>query len=92
MYENPVYGNGITATASQDSAHIYAADGVLHVEMAADGDYRIGIYDMAGTEVTTVAFTGQTLSHPLTGLPHGVYAVSVSDSNGNAVGHSKVVR
>ncbi len=92
MYENPVYGNGITATASQDSAHIYAADGVLHVEMAADGDYRIGIYDMAGTEVTTVAFTGQTLSHPLTGLPHGVYAVSVSDSNGNAVGHGKVVR
>ena len=92
MYENPVYGNGIAATASQNGAHIYAADGVLHAEMAADGDYRIGIYDMAGTEVTTVAFTGQTLSHPLTGLPHGVYAVSVSDSNGNAVGHGKVVR
>lgn len=92
MYENPVYGNGITATATQNGAHIYAADGVLHVEMAAEGDYRIGIYDMAGTEVTTVAFTGQTLSHPLTGLPHGVYAVTVSDSNGNAVGHSKVVR
>lgn len=92
MYENPVYGNGIAATASQNGAHIYAADGVLHVEMAAEGDYRIGIYDMAGTEVTTVAFTGQTLSHPLTGLPHGVYAVSVSDSNGNAVGHGKVVR
>lgn len=92
MYENPVYGNGIAATASQNGAHIYAADGVLHVEMAAEGDYRIGIYDMAGTEVTTVAFTGQTLSHPLTGVPHGVYAVSVSDSNGNAVGHGKVVR
>ena len=91
MYENPVYGNGIAATATQNGAHIYAADGVLHVEMAAGGEYRVGIYDMASTEVMAVAFTGQTLSHPLTGLPHGVYAVSVSDSNGNAVGHSKVV-